>query len=423
MVIGTRSTRALVASPLLAALLILTGSCQGTDEDPSLNQRLCAGGYDPTTGRSMSFGTAGVAKQINAFLDTSTSLVKAAGEIDTEMRTTCLAMGTQLMIPAAELMPAAGSMDTATQAACRRVSQEIRTVIETNVPVGAKLSVVFEPPACSAEISVMRSCLETCEDVTIMETEVVCKPGKLSGTCGATCSGSCTGSCGATCTGKCSGTCTGQCMGTCNGKCNGTCMAMDASGNCAGACQGTCEGTCDATCMGSCMGNCTASCSGSCMGTCRGECNVMWVAPKCEEIVYTRMETQCKQTCDTQTRASAMCTPGMLKAEFSLGIGAVQKAKVDLVLATLRTHLPAIIKLGVRTTDVIGTSAEAYYTALSGLISSASQVTVQAGACIATAAGVISSVVLPQLSVSVEFSASISLSAAAEGKASAMAGM
>lgn len=425
-----RLSRAAMALALLGGAAALSGC----EEDGK--SALCgASAYDATTGMRKNFGTGRVAREVNSFLDTSIALTRAAREIDGELLTTCQAMAADLQIPAAELASPNPMMIPPTRAACDRVATEIRTIIQQNLPAQAALYINYQPPFCEIDLSYTRTCIQTCEDVQVTETEIQCMPGKLVGQCSATCMGQCSGTCGAMCTGQCSGTCTGmcsamckgQCSGNCMGKCDGQCSAMDAQGNCMGTCTGTCVGTCDAQCTGTCTGNCNGSCSatcsaacnGSCMGSCRGGCSVAYTAPKCEEIMITRTETRCQQSCETESRAKAECTAPSLTVDFLVSISPAQEAKLRLAVTALRNHYAKILKLGYRTGTVILTSAQSYLRALRGIASGVGEAGAEAVACIGNAVVDVSRAVDVQLSVSVSVSASITASATAQGMASA----
>jgi hypothetical protein len=355
--------------------------------------------------------------QINAFLDTSTSLVKAAREMDMEMLTICRSMATDLGIPEAEITAPAGQ--NATKVACTRVAKEIDTSIKLNLPVNAKLTIIAEPARCEISASFTHSCIETCENREIMESEITCKPGKLSGSCSAQCMGECSGSCSAQCTGKCTGQCTGSCTGTCKGECTGTCSAKNAKGECIGTCDGTCKGTCDATCNGSCSATCQANCNGSCTGTCRGDCSVTYVAPKCEEIIVTKQVQECATSCETDARAKAECTPPSVLVDFNANITPAMEANLMKVVNTLKKNYPALQKVVFRAGTVIGGSAQAYYTQIQGFVSASADFGVQAGACLASAVTAVGQA-LAQFTVIAEVNVSFTASVSASGQASAM---
>ena len=355
--------------------------------------------------------------QINAFLDTSTSLVKAGNEMDSELLTICKSMAADLGVPDAELAPM--PMQSATEAACARVAKAIDSGIKLNLPVNAKLTIIAEPARCSIDASFTHSCIETCENREIMETEITCAPGKLSGSCSAECTGECSGTCSAQCTGECTGTCTGSCSGTCKGTCNGTCSAKNAKGECIGTCTGTCDGTCSATCTGKCSATCKANCNGSCSGSCRGGCSVNYVAPKCEEIVVTKQIQECSTSCETNARAKAECTAPSLTVDFAANITPEMEANLLKVIDTLKKNLPALQKLSFRTYTVIAPSAQQYYTQIQGFVSASAELTVQAGACLASAVSAVGQA-LAQVSLVASVSVNVSVSASASGQASTM---
>ncbi len=364
------------------------------------------------------FGGAEAGLKVQALIETSRALVRAAGEINADVLKACRDMAGKLGIPEAELAPKTMG-ESPTEAACNRVSAEIKTVIETNLTANAKLTIVATPPACTIDAQFTRTCIETCEKKTITETEVRCKPGKLSGMCSATCMGSCRGSCGGSCKGSCTGMCTGMCSGTCNGKCSGTCsaMAMNAMGQaeCAGTCSGMCEGSCSAMCTGSCSASCEGSCSASCMGTCRGSCDVMFVAPKCEEIEIMREVNECSRSCDTQARAKAECTAPALLVDFRANITVEQRAKLGKAVEALKVGFPQLLTAGHKAGVVIMASAEAYQQSLMGAGTALVAAGVKATTCAGQQAAAVVSA-LAQISVVVKVNVSVSASATASGR-------
>jgi hypothetical protein len=417
------TTQVLSFLALLTAPLVLA-TCQ---EGGGTSNALCMGDvYDATTGRKKDFGVDAAGRKINALLDTSVALVKAAREINDDTLGACKAMAQELAIPAAELAAVAGK--TETQVTCQRVKQEIDTLLKANLNVGAKLTVVYTPPACVIDAQYQRTCVQTCEDKQITETELRCKPGKLSGGCSATCMGSCRGTCSAGCTGTCTATCngkctldvTGTCSGKCTGTCNGTCATMGADGKCAGMCTGTCTGKCETTvngacegkCEGGCSGSCYGSCSASCSGTCTGGCSVEFQAPKCEEVEVTYTVTECTQSCETQARAQAECTEPQLLVDFQHTFTGEKKAKIDLIIKTLKLGMPKLLKVAHRAGVVIKGSADAYYEALNGLPTAILQSGIQAGACV-TSAVQATGQALGSISVSAQVSVEINASATA----------
>lgn len=408
---------------------ILTGCPSGEEGNP-----LCTGdASNPATQ---------LGAKIRVMQRAASTLAAEANKLDQEMLATCQAMATELQIPPAELSPPPGGMITPTQQACSRVKAELDKLIKENLSAGVKLTIVYSPIVCSAEASVVSTCVEECDQKTVQRERVTCQPGELSGSCDATCTGSCggsctgscqgscVGSCDATCTGSCEATCTGTCSGTCNGTCNGECSVKNADGSCAGACNGKCTGSCSGTCTGGCSGKCTGSCSGKCTGgcsgsctgscnaSCKGSCSVEFKAPKCEKFVYEEVVEECRTTCETEAKAKAECKPPELTVELLASISPAQKAKVDLAVAVLRKHLPTVLRISYKSGVVMKDSVVAYAAALQAVINNAAGAVVQAGACLASAVTTTATAVA-QVSVSFEVSASISASASAEGTASA----
>ncbi|MDX2020124.1 MAG: hypothetical protein SF187_07765 [Deltaproteobacteria bacterium] len=442
----------------LAAVAVgLSFGVAGCNEDGS--NVLCSGAvYDPVTGKRSDYGLTAVGKRVNTVLDATTAFVKASTEIDTGMLAECTAMATELGIPAAQLEPAApppGQMlapGARTKAACERVAQQIDTTLRANLKLNAYLNVVYKPAVCTVSASARLSCLQTCETMTVTETQLMCKPGKIyyptcEGTCGGSCEGSCqlgcTGSCSAECSGSCDVVTSAKCEGKCYvaldaaGKCNGTCsVAPAADGTCAGECEGaltatgvcngTCrtnvKGACSGTCRGGCSGTCKGGCSATCTGGCRGSCTAGGVMPPvCEEVQVMREEKTCETTCNAKASCEAMCTEPELSVEIAAS-AIVDPVKVTAVVNTLKAHYGKILKLSQRAAIVAGSTVSAYATALNGLATSVGEAGVQAGACVASAASYAAnalSAVQVSASVSISVSASVSASGTAGGMAAA----
>jgi|GEM_PF-7086747 len=445
-----------VMAAMVAGLGLGATSC---NEDGS--NVLCSGSvYDPATGVRQDYGVTAVGKKVNAMLDATTALVKASKEIDTGMLAECTAMADELGIPPAQLEPVAPppgqppAIAARTKAACERVATEIKTTLNANLKAQAYLNVVYTPAICTVSAMARLMCVQTCETMTVTETELMCKPGKVyfpscEGTCGGSCEGSCqvgcTGSCSAECTGKCEVVGSAKCEGTCTvaldaaGKCNGNCsVALDANGVCAGtcnvalsatgACSGTCssdvKGACAGTCKGGCTGTCKGGCTGSCMGGCRGSCTAGGVTPPvCEEIITMREEKTCETSCNAKASCDAMCTTPKLDVTLEASL-AVDAVKVNTVITVVKAHYANILRLTEKAALVTGSSVLAYKTALSGLAGKVGEAGLQAGACVVSAisyAGDAIGAVSVSASVSINISASVSASGSAGG--AAMAGM
>lgn len=436
-----RVARSFWAPALLLAPLVLT-TCGGGDD--LVSNPLCGTAYTPGGGRTKDFSAESmIGAKLNAVMDTSTALVKAAKEIDTQTLDACKDMAgileiSDLTVPAEmESMPGGP-----TQFVCRKVKAKIDEIIATLKPE-VRITIVATPAVCTVDASFQHSCIEECEKKTITETELMCTPAKLSGTCTAMCTGSCSGSCTATCKGSCSasckgkcegkvsakcmGKCTGSCEGKCTGMCMGTCSSMGADGMCNGTCDGTCTGTCDATCTGSCdaaiegtcqgscegscSGSCSGSCMGQCMGSCTGGCSVMYQKPVCTEIQVMKEVTECQTTCDTQARASAMCTAPSLTVAVASNL-MEERMKAEKLVAAIRKGLPTMLKIMTRTREVISASASVYGDAIVKLPSLIGEASVQTAACAGEAvAGTARA--LAQINVSASVSVEVHASATA----------
>jgi hypothetical protein len=353
-------------------------------------------GFDAAKGTKPTFtGPAGV--KLNALLDTSISLAKAAEEMEKDAVGACRAM-------AADLGLAIPAADTEAASVCGKVKAEIDRIIASLNPQ-VKLRIVATPAVCTINAMASFTCVQTCEMKTITETDLQCKPGKLSGTCSASCTGSCSGRCSAsvkaactaTCKGKCSGKISAKCTGTCNGACEGTCSAMGADGQCAGTCSGTCTGSCTGEIEGSCEGMCEGSCSaeiqgqcmGTCMGGCTGGCSVMYTAPYCEEVEVMREVTECQRSCDAKAKAEAMCTAPSVTVVLETNL-ADEKAKAEKLIKALsnKNGLPQLFKVAKRARGVVEGTLDAYVSGLDKLPAAIKEAGAQAAGCIAAAATV-----------------------------------
>jgi hypothetical protein len=191
------------------------------------------------------------------------------------------------------------------------VKGSIETEIDTQTSAG--ISVKYEPPKCSANVSVAVEAQAQCEAKADCDVSAECSAGEVAVNCSGQCSGTCDGTCdgelkceaSASVSGTCEGDCSGSCMVTgpavaCEGTCSGTCT-VEADMECSGTCDGNCTGTCDGeavegvACDGICEGECSAEChiqgSATCEGTCNGECE------------YTPAEAQCEGTCKGECMA------------------------------------------------------------------------------------------------------------------------
>jgi len=253
---------------------------------------------------------------------------------------------------------------------------EIKAQFEAQI--GAHLdggiSVKYEPPSCSADLSVSASAQAQCEakaDCNV-DVSVQCDPGELSVVCEGTCSGGCSGECSGSCTvtaeaaADCTGgTCKGSCDlsadgGSCEGECTGTCEGDDVEGvECDGVCQGSCElpeagGECTGECRGECKleavaeGSCEGKCEGGCEGECTGGCQGSFDPPSCG----ANAEVECEATADCQAQAEAQasasmsCTPPTLQIDYELDVDADAAVRAEVVgkLKAFKVRMVAIVQ-------------------------------------------------------------------------------
>jgi hypothetical protein len=220
------------------------------------------------------------------------------------------------------------------------VKGEIEAEINANVSGGLK--VVYEPPKCSANVSVAVEAQASCEAKAGCEVDAECSGGEVSvqceGNCSGGCSGTCEGSCSLEVSGTCEGTCKGACEmsaspgvceGTCNGGCSGECSLQDNAGNCKGECSGDCSGSCEPpsagmNCSGECHGECaveaTAECEGKCEGSCDAECSGgcegTATPPSCSVDAECEASAECQGSASAEASASLECTPPSIAIDF-----------------------------------------------------------------------------------------------------------
>jgi hypothetical protein len=358
--------------------------------------------------------TSDAGKKVQAFVETSNALITAAGEIDSDMLNACRSMAVSLGIPAAELEPPMANADApgaATETACKRVTREIDKIVHDDLAPNAHLAIVYIPSVCTIDAEAQLRCEQQCDPVTVTVTRLECTPGKFYGQCMGSCMGTCTANCAATCTGSCTGTCSGTCGGSCNGTCAGVCSSQNANGTCYGSCAGTCTGTCDGTCSGSCSATCTGSCGPTCVGTCEGTCSAWLQPPQCTAVQERTTVNDCKTNCTARARFQAKCTEPSLTVTYGYIGTPAQEAALQRLVVALRNNYARILKVGYRATVVVRDAAAGYATALEGVTTTANQVGLGAGVCVADAltrvAGAAAKVDV-SVRVSVTFSASVS---------------
>lgn len=399
--------------PTVATLSLALLDCGATPE--SLRDPTCsATTFNVEGGTFVTFGTSADARKVDAFLRATLDLNTATVEIAEGLRATCAAIGTDLGIAASAYQPGTPG-ELPVVYTCRRVGQEIRTILQGGLATSGRLNIDLTPPRCEINVNVAAECAARCSGSAMVQVPT-CR-GEVVADCSASCTGSCSGTCSASCTGTCRGTCTGQCMGTCNGMCSGTCsVPLDAAGRCSGSCSGTCMGSCSATCMGSCMGTCEAGCTGSCMGQCRGMCTG-GVNVRCDGEYDVQADVQCTAACRAQANARATCTDPQLAITVTGGITAAQRARVEALIASLQRNYPRFQANAARIQRVIQMTAPNFVSSLNGLGSAATNVGLTAVACVARAGAVaadVTSRVQASASVTVDFTASVSVQGTAQ---------
>ena len=240
---------------------------------------------------------------------------------------------------------------------------EAKAQISATLTAGVSLTVAFEPPQCSASLSVNADCQAHCSasgSCDVMAHPPTCMGGTLE----VKCMGSCSATAGASidCTGSCSGNCSGSCEASggvavdCQGKCDGTCAAKAGVGNGMGAqadgtCQGTCSGKCNisatapmATCSGTCSGKCDAKCAamGSVAAQCSGTCTGMGTPLSCKGGTLSggcMVDAHCSANCNASASAKADCSPPSL----TIAVVGTATAQVNVLVNTLEANLGKLI--------------------------------------------------------------------------------
>lgn len=399
--------------PVFATLALALVDCGTVSPDDVRDPTCSSTTFNVEGGTFTSFGTSADARKVDAFLRATLDLNAATLEIANGLTETCAAIGTDLGLAASEYRPStAGELPVAYT--CRRVSQEVRAIVGAALPRDARLDVTVVPPVCQIDVSFAAQCAAQC--TAQASVEVPRCMGELVAECTGSCSGSCAGTCEAGCTGVCSGTCAGRCMGTCTGECSAGCSAMDSTGRCVGTCQGTCMGSCSATCMGSCTGSCSAGCMGSCRGQCRGTCSVQ-SSVRCDGTYDVQGDAQCAAACEAQANARATCSEPQVTIATRATVSPAARQRLDALLASLRRYYPRIVLLSARADRVVRQSAPQFVASVNGVGTAARNVGLSAVACVARAGAVAADLTNrfnASVTVSVEFSASVSAQGAAQ---------
>ena len=209
-----------------------------------------------------------------------------------------------------------------TKAFCAMAAAQIKA----QVTAKGSVSVSFQPPVCTVDVSVQGGCEAKCSgsascEITPAQIVARCDAGKLSGKCSGECKGSCEGSA------NLAVDCTGSCGGTCEGKCDG----KDTTGSCSGKCEGKCRGSCKAE----------AGATMKCSADCTGGCSVEYKAPKCTaDLTPPKAECNANVDCSGQCKASASAKATCTEPSVNI----VATGSIDATaISSLQANLPKII--------------------------------------------------------------------------------
>jgi hypothetical protein len=355
--------------------------------------------------------------KLKAGLGAATELKAFADSVDSELKTACTGLATDL--------GATGTYNTGEEA-CKAA---IKVMGDVKAKLGANVQIKLEikPPECHASMDAYADCAGHCDaNIKPGEAKVECEPGKLSGSCSAQCTGSCDLTTAAKCDGQCGGTCDANMKGSCSGKCTGKCDGKASSGaSCAGTCDGKCDAQIEGSCSGSCGGSCKLKASESCNGTCNGSCSAQMTAPKCNgEMKPPQMSADCKAKCDAKVTAKAECSPANVGVKIE---GAADAAAAATFKSAVEKDLPGVLKVamgvgerGAKMAESVGKTVADLSGSVSGMAKGGPMAAAKLTGCVAApfkgaADGAAS--LKANVSVSVDVKASASAGGSAGGKA------
>jgi hypothetical protein len=248
---------------------------------------------------------------------------------------------------------------------------------DINASASGSFRLQYQPPRCSANVSVAIEAQASCE--ANADCEVSATPPSAAVECSGSCTGSCSGECSGNisctppsgsvgcdvgCEGECALETAAHCEGTCRGECSMGCSATvtDADGNarCEGTCEGDCTGSCELTamaqCSGTCHGTCHASvappecsaqpitCNAECMGMCEGGCAGDFTPPSASADCEASAE--CEAQASAQAEANLECTPPSLEFGFELDASLDANARAQFLarLDLVRLHLAGALQ-------------------------------------------------------------------------------
>jgi hypothetical protein len=341
------------------------------------------------------FGATVEARRLESFLRASADLHDGALATETDLLTTCRAMGVDLGMTDAEIFAggSSGEGSASVRTACTNVDARIRADLDA-VRAGASVLIELDvtPPRCEVSVEAYASCVAECDvDLDPGSVELTCEGGELRGRCDAEC------------TGSCAVDVDGACAGTCEGSCEGDCSVRADDESCAGACAGTCHG------------RCVVRAEASCTGECRGDCSVSFVEPTCTGDVRAPMASaHCQADCDARVAADVACTPGSTHLRITGLASADAMARAERLRVAFETGAASVSLLRARAELLLG-SATVFVSTASDAPGDAAALGAAAVGCAAASAVEVADAALSlRVSVSVTVMVSGTISAAAE---------
>jgi hypothetical protein len=255
-----------------------------------------------------------------------------ANQIESELRTECAAMATEL---------GGKGPYVSSQTACQAALDGLHTT-RAKLGPGTKVAIRVHPALCPESVEMVQSCAKRCsgDDATPTATCSGATAGKCPGACDGACEMRPATTCDGTCLGQCESAFTGTCAGTCKGKCDG--KAMAAPGECKGKCEGGCDSVGKGECKGKCLGGCQLKAS-ACSGVCTGKCSVPLEDLRCMGTVkLAATGPACAAYCDMQSIHRMTCGSAQVDARAS---GAKDAAAATAYVSAVEKHLPAILNI------------------------------------------------------------------------------
>ncbi len=255
-----------------------------------------------------------------------------ANQIESELRTECAAMATEL---------GGKGPFVSSQTACQAALDGLRTT-RAKLGPGTRVAIRVHPAVCPESVEMVQSCAKRCngDDAAPAATCSGVTVGKCPGACDGPCEMRPPNTCDGTCLGKCESAFVGTCAGTCKGKCDGKTLAAP------GECKGKCDGACDSVGKGECKGKCAGGCqlkASACNGVCTGKCSVPSEDLRCLGTVkLAGTGPACAAYCDMQSIHRMTCGAAQVDARAA---GAKDGAAAAAYVSAVEKHLPAILNI------------------------------------------------------------------------------